>query len=114
MPTDYDVGQLFYMVVKKYGLPVRNHTHVKSKITALKREIPELHAKHYLATLLRRDLRTETGDYKPVLTEALDVYTKRVKIEDYLRRHKPVKVWTPPTAQARAAAEALRQKQFEE
>jgi hypothetical protein len=111
---DDEVAKLYYQVVKMYELPVRNHLHVKKKITELRTEIGEFRACHYLATLLRRDLRTEEGEFKPALYDSLDPYTKRLKIEAYFTRTKPKKVWTAPTKEELADREAKRQKQFEE
>lgn len=113
MPLDKDIGRLYYLVVKQYQLPVRNHTHIKKKINELEREVGADHAKHYLTTLLERDLRTEPFDYKPVLNEGLDPYIKRVKVEDYFRRNKPVQAHQM-TDEERVAAEAARQKQWED
>lgn len=105
------VGQLYYRVVKKYELPVRNHTHVRKKIRELEREIGAFRAKHYLATLLRRDIRTEEGEFKPTLTEALDPYIKRVKVEEYFTRYKPVRAYVPESAEAKER-EARRRNQW--
>lgn len=111
MPEELTVGQLYYQVVKRYQLPVRNHTHIKKKITELEREVGAVHARHYLSILLVRDLRTEPFDYKPVLNEGLDPYAKRIKVEDYFRRNKPVRAHQM-TDEERAAAEAARQAQW--
>lgn len=111
-PEDSVLG-LYYQVLRFYGLPVRNHDHVKTKVKALEAEVGDLRAKHYLSTLLKRDLRTETFEFKPTLNEALDPYTKRIKIEDYLRRNKPVQAWVAPTPEQEAKAEAERQKQWD-
>lgn len=105
------IGRLYYEVVKKYELPVRNHLYVQKKIKELDREIGEAHAVHYLETLLRRDIRTEQGEFKPVLNESLDPYIKRIKIEDYFRRNKVVVL---PTQADAAEREAKRQAQWDD
>lgn len=106
-------GQLYYRVIKFYELPVLNHTVIKAKIKALDAEIGAAHARHYLAALLRRDLRTEDFEYKPVLSDGLQVYSKRIKIEKYFADNKPVDGWVPPTPEAAAQAELERKQQWE-
>lgn len=83
------VGQLYFMVVKKYSLPVRNHNNLKAKVTKLETEVGRSHAQHYLRALLARDLENEPGDFRPVLQESEDIYNKRLKVEQFFRANKP-------------------------
>lgn len=115
MPREADeVARLYYLVIKMYELPVRNHLHVKKKIAELKGEIGEFRACHYLNTLLKRDLRTEEGEFKPALYDSLDPYTKRLKIEAYFTRNTVKPVWKPPTPEELAVAADKRARQFDE
>lgn len=106
------IGQLYFEVIKKYGLPVRNHTVTKRKIAELSAEIPANHARHYLQALLARDLEHEPGEYKPVLHESMDIYYKRIKIEQFFRANRPAV--TGRVQEQIAEAEALRRNQFED
>lgn len=108
------VAKLYFQVIAKYQLPVLNHTILKSKIRALETEIGAKHARYYLQALLRRDYAHEAGEFKPALSNGLDLYGKRLKIEDWLRKNKPPAAWQPPTDAELAAQEAERLKQFED
>jgi hypothetical protein len=79
------IGSLFYQAIKALGLPVTNHNTIKAKIEALKREIPEIKAISYLEFIRDKYLSLEI-DFKPQINTALDIYTKRVQIENAIRQ----------------------------
>ncbi len=78
------IGSLYFQVIKKYKLPVLNHTVIKAKIKALEAEIGYEEASLYLSLLLENDYHDIQGDYKPMLANALDIYGKRIKIMSFL------------------------------
>src|SRR6266566_5109977 len=90
------VKKLYYQVIKFYELPVINHSVLSAKINALEKDIGFGRASHYLITLLKRDLREEDFEFKPTLNTGLDIYSKRIKIEQYFTKNNPRQTYIPP------------------
>jgi len=88
-PKD-EVKKNFYLVVKKYSLPIMNHRHIDSWCEKLKQAHGETVANAYLVRLQERDLREErkTEQFVPTLNRAMDILDKSVKIIDYFTRTK--------------------------
>lgn len=78
------IKKLYYDVIKKYRLPVINHTVLNAKIKALESEVGYEEASLYLSLLLENDYFAIQGEYKPMLANALDIYGKRIKIMAFL------------------------------
>lgn len=85
-----EVKKNFYLVVKKYQLPVLNHKHVDSWCDKLRAALGEKTALAYLVRLQERDLRVEaeSEQYVPVLNRPLDILDKSGKIIAYFTRTK--------------------------
>lgn len=81
------VKKLYYDVVKKYNLPKYNNTVLQGKMKDLESEVGYETAVGYLRALLVYDWHTIEGDYKPVIGNALDIYGKRVKILEFLKKN---------------------------
>ncbi|HMT18571.1 MAG TPA: hypothetical protein PKD15_00885 [Candidatus Saccharibacteria bacterium] len=74
-----EISVLYYQVVKKLRLPVRNHNNVKAVIKKMEAEGIDDQNVAYLTFML--DSYTEWQHrYKPSITEALDIYAKRNRI----------------------------------
>lgn len=88
-PKD-DLKKNFYLVVKKYGLPVMNHKHIDSWCDKLRATHGEVVALAYLQRLQERDLREESKVEKfvPTLNRPMDILEKSVKIIAYFTRTK--------------------------
>lgn len=84
-PDHEKISKLYYETIKELGLPVRNHTVLKTKIKALAKETDVGKVCAYLGWVRDKYARTE-WDFKPQLNEALDIYTKRVQIENSLKQ----------------------------
>lgn len=84
--TQEQVSKLYYEAIKSLDLPVRNHSIVKSKISELSKssDIPAVLG--YL-TFMRDQYVKTTWDYKPDVSEALDIFTKRIKIKNSIDRY---------------------------
>lgn len=79
------ITKLYYEVIKAFGLPVRNHNNVKSAIAKMKTEADETNLVVYLE-FMRDKYKDLQFDYKPEITEALDIYAKRMQITVALKR----------------------------
>lgn len=79
------IAKLYYEVIKAFGLPVRNHNNVKSAIAKMKTEADEENLVVYL-TFMRDKYADLNFDYKPEITEALDIHAKRMQITVALKR----------------------------
>lgn len=79
------IAKLYYEVIKAFGLPVRNHNNVKSAIAKMKTEADEENLIVYL-TFMRDKYSDLIFEYKPEITEALDIHAKRMKIMVALKR----------------------------
>lgn len=73
----------YYQVVKKYQLPVRNHSNLRNKIKELEKIDG---SEKYLDFLLQFNYQDLQLDFKPELNESLDIYTKRIQIMNQIRR----------------------------
>jgi hypothetical protein len=78
-----EIGKLYYQVIKEYELPVTNHNVIWSKIRQWEKEEDIQKTINYLNFLLTqyKGLRFR---YKPQISTALDIYSKRVKIKNAL------------------------------
>lgn len=94
-PDAITISKLYYDVTRKYNLPVTNHNNVRKKIAALEKESGFEIATGYLRALLQFDLREMEGEFKPTLNEALDIYSKRVKIVEFLKKNQTKRYWKP-------------------
>lgn len=84
--------QLFYLVVKKYGLPVINHNNLRKWAGQLGQMAD---GAPYLQQLLDKDLRTVEGDFRPTLNDAFDILNKKVKIQRFYNGGEDVKPIDP-------------------
>lgn len=75
-----EILKLFYLVVKKYGLPVTNHNHIRKWARDLE-AMPD--SQSYLQRLLDDDIREAEGDFKPTLNSAFDVIQKKLKVQRF-------------------------------
>ena len=73
----------YYQVIKKYQLPVRNHSNLRAKIKELEKIDG---SEKYLDFLLQFNYQDLQLDFKPELNESLDIYTKRIQIMNQIRR----------------------------
>lgn len=107
-PEPPSTNALHYRVIKKYGLPVSNHLHVKAKSKALDAEIGEEAAQAYLQRLLDFDYRSLQGEYKPELYHSRDIYDKRISINRFLdsRELRPA-----PTQQTKTPVELAQERE---
>lgn len=87
---DDEIKKNFYLVVKKYSLPVLNHKHIDSWCDKLRAAHGEVVALAYLQRLQQRDLREESRVEKfvPTLSKPMDILEKSVKIIAYFTRTK--------------------------
>ena len=76
---DSELGKMYFKVIKKLSLPVRNFNNVKSTIKKMENEGLDEDNKTYLEFMLN-DFRTWRHRYKPEVNEALDIYAKRNSI----------------------------------
>lgn len=74
------VSKLFWMVVKKYGLPIVNANNIRKWIGELKKA-PD--SEKYLTMLLDHDLRDAEGEFRPTLNSAFDILNKKIKIQRF-------------------------------
>lgn len=85
---DTAVSKKYYQVVKKYGLPVRNHNNLRQKIKEME-GIPK--SENFLDFLLQYDYDSIEVDFKPELNEALDIYAKMNQIINQIKRQQSKK-----------------------
>lgn len=78
------ISKIYYQAIKSLGLPVKNHNTLKSKIKAMATETDPDKSIVYLEWIRDKYARTD-WNFKPHLNEALDIYGKRVQIENSLR-----------------------------
>ena len=82
---DDEVSKLYYEVIKKFGLPTKNHNNVRTSIKKLVNEAGQGNAIKYLEFLLK-DYQNIEIDFKPELNESLDIQAKRLQIINAVRR----------------------------
>lgn len=80
-----EIASLYFQVIKKYELPTRNFNNVRSAIDKLKAETSHEQAVSYLTFLLEK-YQDINFDFKPELTEALDIHAKRMQIITAVKR----------------------------
>lgn len=78
------ISKLYYDAVKALGLPVTNHNVIRVKINAMCKEDDPSRIIAYL-NFVKDKYKTSTWDYKPQLNSALDIYSKRISIENSIR-----------------------------
>lgn len=85
-----EVLKNYYLVVKKYGLPVINHDHIKKWSKDLESLFGEEIALLYLVRIQQRDLNDESmkDEFVPQITRAIDVLNKSQQIIQYLKKTK--------------------------
>lgn len=78
--ADNEVSKLYYQYLKKYSIPVLNHTVLKAKIAELEKLRGTEWCVRYLTFMLDH---YEFADfrYKPEINDALDLYRKSKSIE---------------------------------
>lgn len=80
------VSKLYYEAIKAHDLPVRNHSNVKAKIAEMARDHDQQKIINYL-TFIRDQYATVDWDYKPHMSEALDIFNKRQQIRNTFEQH---------------------------
>ena len=100
-----EIKKNFYLVVKKYSLPVLNHKHIDSWCDKLRAAHGGVVALAYLQRLQQRDLREEskTEQFVPALNKPMDILEKSVKIISYFTRTKDVSRATSMTQEEKDA-----------
>lgn len=79
-----EISKLYFEVIKTYKLPVLNHNTIRAKIKQMTTEADFDKIKGYLLFLRDQYQKVEI-DYKPHINNALDIYSKRVQIENAIR-----------------------------
>lgn len=80
------VSKLYYEAIKALDLPVTNHNTLRLKINEMAKDADKDKIINYLKFM--RDQFAETNwEYKPNITEALQIYSKRAKIRETFRAH---------------------------
>lgn len=80
------VSKLYYEAIKKLDLPVRNHNNVKSKIAEMARDPEQEKIIRYLE-FMRDQFPVLEWDFKPHISEALDIFSKRGTVRNTFERH---------------------------
>lgn len=81
-----NVSKLYYEAVKALDLPVRNHNNVKAKIAELGRDADHEKIVNYLV-FMRDQFASVDWEFKPHISEALDIFNKRGTIRDTFKKH---------------------------
>lgn len=90
-----EVSKLYYEVIKALDIPVSNHNNVRAKIAELSRSADKEAVINYLK-FMRDQFASLDWEYKPHISEALDIYSKRGKIRETLKdasKNKEQTVW---------------------
>lgn len=101
--SDFDiVGRKYWQVIKTYKLPVMNNNNLKNGIKKLLAECGVEDSLKYLDFLLT-DYPDLLLDKKPELSEGLEIYSKRKRIENAVKRtsyehSRPGRGWRAKTA----------------
>jgi hypothetical protein len=92
------IKKLYYECIKAYKLPVLNHTTLRAKISAMYREDNPQTIINYL-TFMRDQYQRIDMAYKPRISNALDLYTKRIQIkeaiQDHIKDQQSTHAWRP-------------------
>lgn len=80
------ISKLYYEAIKALDIPVRNHNNLKSKIGEMARDPDKEKIINYLK-FMRDQYPTVAWDYKPHISEALDIFNKRGAIRDTFTKH---------------------------
>lgn len=88
--VEEEISKLFYEAIRANNLPVSNHTVVKAKIRILATEDTPERIINYL-TFMRDHYKTLVIDYKPHINNGLDLYNKRIQVENILKQLKSIK-----------------------
>lgn len=81
------IGKLYYEVIDTLDLPVVNHNNVRSKIAEMARDKEPQKMINYLI-FMRDEYPTLDYTYKPQVSEALEIYSKRARIRETYKRFK--------------------------
>jgi hypothetical protein len=84
-PEHEEIASLYYQAIKALSLPVLNHNTLRVKIKQMTTEVEHDKLKGYL-TFIRDQYPSIQIDYKPHLNNSLDIYNKRVQIENCIRQ----------------------------
>jgi hypothetical protein len=84
-PKHEEISKLYYQAIKALSLPVLNHNTLRAKIKQMTTEVEHDKLKGYL-TFIRDQYPSIQIDYKPHLNNSLDIYNKRVQIENCMRQ----------------------------
>lgn len=85
-PVD-KISKLYYEAIKALALPVKNHNNVKSTIAKMSREDTPERIEQYLI-FMRDRYATIVFEFKPEISEALDLHSKRVAIMNGIKRER--------------------------
>lgn len=84
-PEQEEISKLYYQVIKTYQLPVMNHNTLRTKIKQMTTEVEYAKLTEYL--LFLRDVYPSLQlEFKPHINNALDIYNKRLQIENALKQ----------------------------
>jgi hypothetical protein len=75
------ISKLYYQVIKALKLPVLNHNTLRAKIKQMTTEVEYDKLKEYLL-FMRDNYQSVEIEFKPHINNALDIYSKRVQIEN--------------------------------
>lgn len=83
--ADNEVSKLYYQYLKKYSIPVLNHTVLRAKITELEKLRGREWCIRYLTFMLNNYAEIDIR-YKPEINDALDLYRKSKSIETAMNK----------------------------
>lgn len=81
-----EVSKSYYDTIKALELPIRNHTNLRSRIKAIEKEVGKEPTLLYLEFVRTYYPQLKDDGFKPQLTEALDIYAKRVALKAWIER----------------------------
>ncbi len=80
-----EIKKLYYEVVKILKIPIMNHGTLQNKIKSMSREDEPEKIKQYLVFMRDRYHKLDF-EYKPAVSDALDIYRKRVQIINAIKQ----------------------------
>jgi hypothetical protein len=83
-PEHEEISKLYYEAIKALKLPTLNHNTLKAKIKQMTTEVEYDKLKEYLL-FMRDQFKDINIDFKPHINNALDIYSKRVQIENAMK-----------------------------